>query len=324
MSVDVLWARALSSLPAPLVRSLRDAGLADASTLLNYPLMDFGEEEFRLLLGEPRETGSASVDASSTGHSSILATASGTATVPDSSFSPGQSTITTPMSATPRVGASGVTGGDPRTVHSLSVGTACGVEMQEEGGDPKTGLHVPSGGEVKTDHLDFSLQTAGVSSVNADSPHPGGLATQTAYSSTVSPVLDPVLRLSHGSEVRDAFPSWQEKTVQFDDLTGDPVRFDEFPSTAESRDGLPSSADSMDHTNLDSTPVDKSTGFTHNFPHFRKLRTTPRVGSRSSNRARQSQPIRAECSSNGSVAGGRESIERGVYSFYLWYFCSCY
>ena len=46
VSVDVLWARALSSLPAPLVRSMRDAGLADASTLLNYPLMDFGEEEF--------------------------------------------------------------------------------------------------------------------------------------------------------------------------------------------------------------------------------------------------------------------------------------
>ena len=97
--------------------------------------------------------------------------------------------------------------------------------MQEEGGDPKTdqhvpsggevktGLHVPSGGEVKTDHLDFSRQTAGVSSVNADSPHPGGLATQTAFSSTVSPALDPVLRLSHGSEVRDAFPSWQEKTM---------------------------------------------------------------------------------------------------------------
>ena len=149
--------------------------------------------------------------------------------------------------------------------------------MQEEGGDPKTdqhvpsggevktGLHVPSGGEVKTDHFDFSLRSAGVLSVNADSPHPGGLATQTAYSSTVSPVLDPVLRLSHGSEVRDAFPSWQEKTVQFDDLTGDPVRFDEFPSTAESRDGLPSSADSMDHTNLDSTPFGKSTGFTHIF-----------------------------------------------------------
>ena len=67
---------------------------------------------------------------------------------------------------------------------------------------------------------------------------------------------------------------------------------------------------------LDSTPNAKSFIFNAYFPHFRKLRTTPRVGSRSSNRARQSQPIRAECSSNGSVAGGCESIEGGVYSFY--------
>ena len=39
---DVLWERALASLPAPLVRALRDTGLADASVLLAYPL----EEEF--------------------------------------------------------------------------------------------------------------------------------------------------------------------------------------------------------------------------------------------------------------------------------------
>ena len=266
---DVLWARALSSLPAPLARSLRDAGLADASTLLNYPLLDFEEEEYRHLLGEPRGTGSASVDASSTGHCSFLSTTSGTASVPDLSISPGQSKMTTSVTATSRVDASGVTGGDPRTVHSLSVGTACGVDMarwmQEEGGDPKTDqhvpsggevktdLHVPSGGEVKTDHSDFSLQTAGVSSVNADCPHSGGLATQTAHSSAVSPALDPDFGLSHGSEVRDAFPSCQEKTVQFDEMASDPVRFDGFPSIAESRDGLPSSADSKDHTNLDST-----------------------------------------------------------------------
>ena len=163
VSVDVLWARALSSLPAPLVRSLRDAGLADASTLLNYPLMDFGEEEFRLLLGEPRETGSASVDASSTGHSSILATASGTAFVPEPSTSSGQMRIATPVTATSRGDVSGVTGGDPRTVHSLSAG---GVDMarsmQEEGGDPKT---------------DLSLF---VGMARVDSPLTGGLATQTA------------------------------------------------------------------------------------------------------------------------------------------------
>ena len=187
---DVLWARALSSLPAPLVRSLRDAGLADASTLLNYPLLDLGEEEYRHLLGELRGTGSASVDASSTGHCSFLSTTSCTASVPELSTSPGQSRMATSVTATSRGDASGVTGGDPRTVHSHSVGMARGVGMarcmQEEGGDPKTDhfvpsggevktdQHVPSGGEVKTDHSYFSVQTAGVSTETADSPHSGG------------------------------------------------------------------------------------------------------------------------------------------------------
>ena len=191
------------------------------------------------------------------------------------------------MTATSRVDASGVTGGDPRTVHSLSVGTACGVDMvcwmQEEGGDPKTdqhvpsggevktGLHVPSGGEVKTDQSDFSLQTAGVSPENADSPHSGGLATQTAHSSTVSPALDPDFGLSHGSEVRDAFPSCQEKTVQFDEMASDPVRFDGFPSSAddsEVRVGFPSTL------YLDSTQSAKSTGFT---PIFRISENSERL-----------------------------------------------
>ena len=157
------------------------------------------------------------------------------------------------MTATSRGDVSGVTGGDPRTVHSLTaVGIDVARSMQEEGGDPKTVQHVPSGGEVKNRPF-RSLKRRGKNrpslllSANSwcvvgkcgFSPIRGGWQPKLAYSSTVSPVLDPVLRLSHGSEVRDAFPSWQEKTVQIDDLTGDPVRFDEFPSTAESRDGLP-------------------------------------------------------------------------------------
>ena len=34
---DVLWEKAVSALPAPLERSLRDAGLADPTTLRDYP-----------------------------------------------------------------------------------------------------------------------------------------------------------------------------------------------------------------------------------------------------------------------------------------------
>ena len=160
-------------------------------------------------------------------------------------------------------------GGDPKTDHSLTVGMArC---MQEEGGDPKTDHFVPSGGEVKTDHSYFSVQTNGVSTENADSPHSGGLATQTAYSSTVSPALDPDFGLSHGSEVRDALPSCQEKPVQFDEMASDPVHFDGFPSStddSEVRDGFPST-----HY-LDFTQSAKSTGFT---PIFRISENSERL-----------------------------------------------
>ena len=195
--------------------------------------------------------------------------------------------MTTSVTATSRVDSSGVTGGDPRTVHFPSVGMACGDDMarciQEEGGDPMTDQHVPSGGEVKTDQLvpsggevktgqsDFSLQIVRVLTENADSPHSGGLATQTAYFSTVSPALDPDLGLSHGSEVRDAFPSWQERTVQFDEMASDPVHFDGFPSStgdSELRDGFPST-----HY-LDYIQSAKSTGFS---PIFRISENSERL-----------------------------------------------
>ena len=41
---DVMWKRALGSVPAPLVGALREAGLDDASTLVHYPR--WSEEQF--------------------------------------------------------------------------------------------------------------------------------------------------------------------------------------------------------------------------------------------------------------------------------------
>ena len=238
---DVLFERALGGLPVPLLTALRGSGLDDAATLLHYPV-DLEDEGER---GVPS-------GATSTAHPSIpLLTTSSAAGGTGSS------------SSDRVVGACVVEmGGDPRTDHSLSVGTAGGIDvarsLQEEGGDPKTDQHVPS---------DFSLQTAGLSSESADSPHSGGLATQTAYFSTVSPALDPDFGLSHGSELRDAFPSSQEKTV----LASDPVRFDGFPSSShisEVRDGCPST-----HI-MDSTQSAKSTGFT---PIFRISENSERL-----------------------------------------------
>ena len=178
---DVLFERALGGLPVPLLTALRGSGLDDAATLLHYPV-DLEDEGER---GVPS-------GATSTAHPSIrfLTTSSAAGGTGSSSSDRVVGTCVVEM------------GGDPRTVHALSVGTAGDLDMacsmREEDGDPKTGQHVPSGGEVetdqfvpsggevKTDHCDFSLQTAGLSSESADSPHSGGLATQTAYFSTFS------------------------------------------------------------------------------------------------------------------------------------------
>ena len=240
---DVLFLRTLGGLPVPLLTALRVSGLDDAGTLLNYPV-DLEDEGER---GVPS-------GATSTAHSSILSSATSSAGLQD------------------RAGETG---------WSLSdrVVGACEVDM---GGDPRTVQFVPSGGEVKTDHLNaggdpktdhsyFSVQTAGVSTENADSPHSGGLATQTAYSATVSPALDPDFGLALGSEVRDELPSCQEKPVHFDEMASDPVHFDGFPSSAdhpEVRDGFPST-----HY-LDFTQSAKRTGFT---PIFRISENSERL-----------------------------------------------
>ena len=116
-------------------------------------------------------------------------------------------------------------GGDPKTDHASSI---CLV-----GGDPRTDLSVQSN-----------------ACVGADSPHPGGLATQTA--TPVSPactVLGVSTAFTHDSEVRDECPSSAEVSVHHDGLTTilqDPDHRDGCPSSAElseGRDGFPRPGD---------------------------------------------------------------------------------
>ena len=86
-------------------------------------------------------------------------------------------------------GVDSAKGTDPKTGFVLSGGE---VKTDHKGGDPKTGLfvpsggevktdqHVPSGGEVKTDHASFDVQMTCLVGEMDDSPLPGWLETQTA------------------------------------------------------------------------------------------------------------------------------------------------
>ena len=238
---DVLFLRALGGLPPPLLTALRESGLDDAGTLLNYPLdlEDKGDESRQALSG-----------GASTGHRPLLAMTTCTTPLMEATVSSIRTTVAT---AGGTVDSVMDVGGDPRT-----------DQFVPSGGEVKTDQFVPSGGEVKTDHIPFSVQMAGVPEEMADSPRSGGLATQTAISATVSPALDPDVALTLGSELRDELPSYQEDPEFRDEFTNsqlasDPVHFDGFPSSAElpeDRDGFPSS----DY--LDSTLGVKSTGFT--------------------------------------------------------------
>ena len=96
---DVLWERAIASLPEPLLRALLDADLGDALTLQNYPRMEGHLLEEMLGGSLVGAVGTASSDASSSTQPTIMST--GTCT----------------MVADGDVGE----GGDPRTVHSLPV-----------------------------------------------------------------------------------------------------------------------------------------------------------------------------------------------------------
>ena len=94
------------------------------------------------------------------------------------------------------------------------------------------------------------------------------------------------------------------------------------------RDAFPSSAEVSDHR--DGFPRAGSYGSIQT-PYFHGIF----YADENSERLRESdsgvqivpakwQPIRAKRSSNGFVAIGCESIEGRAYSFYSWYFCSCY
>ena len=102
---DVLFERALGGLPVPLLTALRGSGLDDAATLLHYPV-DLEDEGER---GVPS-------GATSTAHPSILSSATSSAGLQDRAGETGSS------SSDRVVGACVVEmGGDPRTVHSLSL-----------------------------------------------------------------------------------------------------------------------------------------------------------------------------------------------------------
>ena len=256
---DVLFLRALGGLLPPLLTALRESGLDDAGTLLNYPLdlEDKGDESRQAPSGT-----------ASTGHRPLLAMTICTTPLMEATVSSTRTTVATPASAGGTVDSVIDVGGDPRTDQFVpSGGEVKTDQFVPSGGEVKTDQFVPSGGEVKTDHIPFSVQMAGVSEEIADSPRSEGLATQTAISATVSPALDPDVALTLGSELRDGLPSYQEDPELRDEfpssqLASDPVHFDGFPSSAElpeDRDGFPSS----DY--LDSTLGVKSTRFTPNF-----------------------------------------------------------
>ena len=125
---------------------------------------------------------------------------------------------------------------------------------------------------------------AGLVDDTANSPLTGGLATQTATSDPVSPAPDPVLAISRGfdAEDLDGFPCIEESPEFRDGLPcndEDQEVRDEFPRSEDLQgqahsEGLNSTSDMRKYCN-----------FTY-FTHCRKVRTTPPVGFRSSNRAR--------------------------------------
>ena len=122
---------------------------------------------------------------------------------------------------------------------SGSAASAAGVLDSAMGGDPRTAqasfVHV-TGGDPKTDH---SLRVS--ANLVGDSPHSGGQATQTAITVPVSPGLNPDLAISRGHDPvhPDGFPSSQISEVH-DGLTTIlhvPDQRDGCPSSAELSEG---------------------------------------------------------------------------------------
>ena len=255
-SRDVLWERALSALPPVLRSALRAAELDDPQVLSEYPVES--QHDLEESVGGKVEIGCAPSGAASTSHPPL--SSSHSCSLPTGPSGSGSS-WTADAAETGK-------GGDPRTDHSLPVGMAHGT--REGGGDPKT------------DHsLSVGMARRASAILVGVSPHTGGLATQTAIPSPACTDLGISTGLTHDAEVRDGCPSIAEDSVHPDGLTTisqDPDHRDAFPISdepSECRGGFPSSGD----TEYSDTIF---TGFSH----WRKLRTSPRVGSRSSNRPR--------------------------------------
>ena len=142
--------------------------------------------------------------------------------------------------------------------------------------------HGADGGR-RPENRPFSLSGGIARFLVGVSPLTGGLATQTAIPSPACTDLGISTGFSRDSEVRDGCPISAEVPVLPDGLTTisqDPNHRDAFPSSAEVSD---------DHRD-GWIPEGRSFGifdciFT-GFSHWRKLRTSPRVGFRSSNRPR--------------------------------------
>ena len=117
-SRDVLWDRVFASLPEPLSRSLLDAGLADTSTLRDYPRLE--QTELEDALGENLVSGprGAPSGAATTEKRSILSPGSSTRIAQRVTASASYPTVARPGSAaSAAVGLTLEGGGDPRTVH---------------------------------------------------------------------------------------------------------------------------------------------------------------------------------------------------------------
>ena len=198
----------------PLLTALRECGLDDAGTLLNYPL-DWEDKGECGVLSGATTTAHLSIVSSATSSVSIGPTSSGTGLLARAGGTgTGGVPKTDQASLSDRVvGACDVEkGGDPRTGQFVPSGGEENREVKTDhrGGDPRTGLfdpsggevktdqHVPSRGEVKTDHNPFDVQMDFFVDETVDSPLPGELATQTAIPDPVSPALDSDLAVSRG------------------------------------------------------------------------------------------------------------------------------
>ena len=109
---DVLWLRAVESLPAPLVGALRDAGLTDALTLLHYPRMD--TEQIGSKVYEQRSVVAASSDATSSRNRTFLTPAACSATPAGSPSSSSHPETASPGPTCSAEAGPVLVGGDPR------------------------------------------------------------------------------------------------------------------------------------------------------------------------------------------------------------------